>query len=237
MLREILAEAVADEGRARILLLEPRPLRSVADDEFAARPGHLQECVDVLLDGNAADVGGNGPRQSEELLRMGLEHIGIHAAAPAGEVLEAVRLEIEAYGGGAHHATRGRAVEPAQRAVGQADRDGNARAHVLGKLRVVRSREAHARLAAKAPCAQSQRPLGRDVQRLGRELENAAPDLFVGQQRQADFRVGRAGDAVEIAGGDDPHFVAEALVWGNHASVTIMMRIPRLRWHRGMTKR
>jgi len=40
MHREILAEAVADESGMGVLLLEPRALRTVADDDFAAGPRH-----------------------------------------------------------------------------------------------------------------------------------------------------------------------------------------------------
>jgi len=127
MLRQILAEAVADEGGMGILFFEARALRTVADDDLAAGPGHVQECIDVLFDRHAPDIGGNRARQRQEILRMGLEHLGIDAPTPGRQVLEAMRREIPAYRGGAHHAARGRAVEPAQRPVGDPERDGEAR--------------------------------------------------------------------------------------------------------------
>jgi len=142
MHREILAETVADERGKRVLFLEPRPLRTVADDDLAAGPGHLQECIDVLFDRHAADISGDRARQREEILRMGLEQLGIDAPAPSRQVFEAMRREIEAHRSGAHHATRSRAVEPAQRPVGSPQRDGEARPQVLRKLSVIRGREA-----------------------------------------------------------------------------------------------
>src|SRR6202020_1128706 len=104
MPRQVLAEAIADEGRVRVLLLEPRPLRTVADGDLAAGPGHVQESVDMLLDGDAAHIGGDRTRQSEEMLRVRLEYLGIHAPAPGGQVPEATRRQIEAHRGRAHHA-------------------------------------------------------------------------------------------------------------------------------------
>jgi len=193
----------------RVLLLEPRPLRAVADDHLAAGPGHLEECIDVLFDRDTADVGRDRARQGEGILRIRLEHLGIDAAAPGRQVLEAMRREILAHRGGAHHAARGRAVEPAQRPVGSPERDGEARPQILRKLGVIRGRKGQAGLQAKAPGAQAQGSFGRDVHRLRRECRNVLFHLFVGQQRQVDFRVCRAGDAPKIAGGDHADFVAK----------------------------
>jgi len=210
MHRQILAETVAEERGMRMLLLEPCPLRTVADDDLAAAPRHVQECADILLDRYPSDIGGDGARHREQCHRMGLEDPGIDAAPPGRQVAESARGKIAAYRGGAHHAACGRAVEPAQCPIGQADRDRKAGAHVLRKLSVIRARKAHAGLQAEAPGAQPQGAFGRNVQSLRRERENAAFHLGVRQQRQTDFRVRRTGDAVEIPGGEHPHLVTEA---------------------------
>jgi len=210
MHREILAEAVADERGMGILFLEARAFRPVADDDLAARPGHVQECIDVLFDGHAPDIGGDRARQREEILRMGLEHLGIDAPAPSRQVLEAMRREIPAYRGGAYHAARSGAVEPAKRPIGNPERDREARAQILRKLSVIRGRKGHAGPQAETPGARAQRSFGGDVQRLRRERENAALHLPVGQERQAYFRVRRAGDAGKLPWSDHADFVAEA---------------------------
>src|SRR5216684_7582701 len=105
---------------------------------------------------------------------MGLEHRGIDAPAPSRQVLEAVRREIEAYGGGAHHAARGWAVEPAQRPVGSRERDREARPQILWKLGVIRGRKAHAGLQAETPGAEAEGSFGRDAERAGRNPECGA---------------------------------------------------------------
>jgi len=183
MFREILAETIADESGMRVLLPEPRTLRTVADDDLAAGPGHFQECIDVLFDRHAADISGDRARQREKSLRMGLERLGIDAAAPGRQVLETMRREIEAYRVGAHHATRGRAVEPAERPVGNPEGDREARPQILGKLSVIRGREAHAGPRAKAPGTQAQGSFGRDVQRLRRKCQNILFHPLVGKER------------------------------------------------------
>ena len=63
---QIVAEFVAGKGGVRILLLQPRALRPVADHDLAAGPGHAEKGVDVLFDGDAADIGGNRARQTRE---------------------------------------------------------------------------------------------------------------------------------------------------------------------------
>src|ERR1700723_1290374 len=75
---ELLAEAVAHERGMRRLPLQPRPLRPVADDDFAAGPGHVEERVDILFHRDPADVRRDGALQREKILRMGLENLRIH---------------------------------------------------------------------------------------------------------------------------------------------------------------
>jgi len=251
VLRQILAETVAHESGMRVLLLEPRPLRTVADDDLAAGPGHLQECIDVLFDRYAAYVGGDRARQREEFLRMRPEHLGIDAPAPGCQVLEAMRREILAHRGGAHHATYGRAVEPAQRAVGRPERDREARPQILGKLGVIGGREAYSGPQAKTSGAQAQGSFGRYMHSLRRKCRNMLFHPLVGEERQADFRVGRARDAAKIPGGDHADFMTEAAQprrgLRQSADHTVRLGKPRVgndhdshagpESHRGMTER
>ena len=51
-------------------------------------------------------------------------------------------------------------------------------------------------------------PSGGDMDRLGLEGAQAFADLFFGAQRQPDFRIGRAGNGLELAGLDDLDLMA-----------------------------
>src|SRR5260370_27510779 len=98
-----------------VLLLEPRPLRAVADDHLAAGPGHLEECIDVLFDRDTADVGRDRARQGEGILRIRLEHLGIDAPAPGRPGLETMRPQNPARPGRGPPATRRPAAGPHDR--------------------------------------------------------------------------------------------------------------------------
>jgi len=58
--------------------------------------------------------------------------------------------------------------------------------------------------------AHAQRAFGGDMQGLGRERQNVAGDFFVRKKRQANFRIGRAGDAAKILRRHHSDLVAEA---------------------------
>jgi len=192
-----------------VALLEPRPFRTIADDDLAAAPVHGEECSDVLLHRDASDIGRDRARQPQKLLVPGSEEIGIDAAPPDREICEAMGGEVGAHRGGAHHATFRGAVKPAQNGIGDFEGHRPSRPQVLRKLGVIRGGESHAAGDAKAPRTQPQRPFGGDVQSLRRELQNAPFDLSIRQQRQADFRVRGTGHAVKIRRRDQPHLVAE----------------------------
>jgi len=183
MVDEVLAELIADKDRTRILALQPGALGAVAHDDLAAVPRHAQEGVDVLLNGDAPDVGRDRPRQVEKILCRRLEFFRVHAALPARQILEAVRRKIRAHRSGAYHATHGGSMETPQHSVRYVQRYGESRPQVLRKLRVIRGGEADSALDAEAPCAEAQGAFGRDMQRLRRECENVARDFLVRKQR------------------------------------------------------
>ena len=198
MAGQFVAEFVAGKGGVGILLLQPRALRPVPDHHLAAGPGHAEKGIDILFDGDAPDVGGNGARQLEKILQARPKFLGVHAALPMRQIAEPLRRQFLAHRSRAHHAAHGGAVKAAQRSVGDLHGNGESRPQILRKLRVIRGGEAYAPPQAKAPRAQSQRPLGGNMQRLGCEGENVFFDFFVREQRQPYFRIGRAGDATEI---------------------------------------
>jgi hypothetical protein len=209
MHREILAEVITGERCVWVLLLQPYPLGTVADDDLASRPIHRQERLDILFHRDAADVGRNRPRQREKILGMGFEQMGVHTTAPICQILEAARRKFEAQRLRTHHAAHGGAVKPAQRPVGSAHRHRKPRAQILRELRVIRSRKAHSVTQTEPPGAKAERPFGCNVKRLRRKLKNAAFHSLVGQDRQTDFRVCRAADVVKVAGSNEPDFVPE----------------------------
>ncbi len=63
MSRELFAKLVPSVSRVWILLLQPRQLRTVSHHDLGSMPGHTQKRVDVLLDGNAPDIGRDRSRQ------------------------------------------------------------------------------------------------------------------------------------------------------------------------------
>ena len=142
--REILAEPIAQIYRVRKLLLEPRSFGAVADHDLGAGPVHFQECLDILFDGDSADIGGDRARQREKNFRVRFEYLCVDAAAPSRQVLEPMRFEIAAHRGGAHHAALGRTMEPTQRPIGDAQRQREARAQILRELRVIGGGKSHA---------------------------------------------------------------------------------------------
>ena len=193
-----------------MLGLQPRALRTVTDDDLAALPRHLQERVDILLDRHPADVGGDRPREVQEGLVTRPEQLGIDAASPRGEVAESPVGQFAAHRRGTDHATDCLAVEPAQHPVGQADRDRVAGTQVLRELGMVGRREREAMADAVAAGGEAQRALGCDVDGLRLEFTDPGGDFRPRQQREADFRVGRARKAAEFVRRHHRDVVAEA---------------------------
>ena len=207
---EILAEAKARVPRLGVLRLQARALRAVADHDLRALPRHLEEGVDVLLDRDASDVGGDGTRQLEKVLAARAEQLGVDAALPVHQVAEAACAQHAAHGLRAHHAGVRRAVEPAQPRVGEPQRDRPARAQVLRELRVVGGGEAQAAPHTVAPRGQAERPLRGDVHCLGLELLEVVRKAAHRPQRHADLRVAGTGEGAKIARLGEPDLVPEA---------------------------
>ncbi len=86
---ELFAELRTDEFGLRILLLEIRALRAIADDNLRARQIEIEKCLDVLLDRDTADVKPDRARVVEIALRPQVKLLEVDAAAPNADVLEA----------------------------------------------------------------------------------------------------------------------------------------------------
>ena len=76
---------------------EPPPqlglLRTLPDHDLRSRQVEREERRQVLLDGDASDAGKDRPRQAEVDGALGLEQLGVDAARPHVEILEAALLE------------------------------------------------------------------------------------------------------------------------------------------------
>jgi len=208
--REVIGKPETGEGCMRVLRLEACSLRTVADDDLAALPGHAQESLDVFFYRDPPHIGGDRPWQLEKALGCRLEQFGVHAPAPCRQVPEAARFEVAAHRCRAHHAACGGAMKAVQCPVGESERNGKPRPKVLGKLGVVRGGEAQLPSQTVGARGESQRTLGRYVQGLRLEFGNFLPYPPSRQQGQANLRVGRAGDVAKILGRQHPDLVTEA---------------------------
>ncbi len=81
-------------------------------------------------------------------------------------------------------------------------RNAGPRRDIVGKARVERGGERHAALAAPAARQPAERPLGRDMHRLGAEGGDHRPDALGRGQREADLGIGRARHRDEAVGRD-----------------------------------
>ncbi|MEJ0005692.1 MAG: hypothetical protein WDM77_04725 [Steroidobacteraceae bacterium] len=100
MCHQILAKTISGKHRIRVARLQSRPLRPVSHDQFRAAPAHLQERINVFLDGQASHIHRDGPRQIQELLRSWTEQLGVHAALPAHDIGKPPALELRLQGAG-----------------------------------------------------------------------------------------------------------------------------------------
>ncbi len=125
---------------------------------------------------------------------------GIDAAAPGHQVLEPLGSQFAGKAGRRHHAAGAAIMEPAHEGVEPALGDRQASRHIFRKAGVVAGGKGHALADAPPPRRQAERAFRRDVD-VGRiVLFDLAGDAAVPGDRQADLRVGGAGDAGETLG-------------------------------------
>ena len=233
---EFLALFHAEEVRVLVLFLQCVEQRSVADDNFGAGQVGLEEGRDVFLDGDAADIEPDRLLHAFEgaaiiLPLRRVEEVGVNAARPGDDVLEALGRKLVAHRGGRDHDAAGVFVKLAHvhvaHPVGQEE---EARRNVFGKARVVRG--CVGKLVAQADRARgpAERAFGGDVNRVGFEFEEALLDDFLRAEGQLDLGISRQRDRLEAVGRDDVPRMAHLLALGDdalhRADNAIHLRIP-----------
>jgi len=214
VLRELRAEAITQKYRIRVAPLQVNERRTVAHDDFGARRAQLEERVDVLLDRDASGVQHDRTRPARRGClprpRIGSKHRGIHTARPGHQVLETACLQACAHAFRTDQGAHRRSMKPTQISVAEAGRNAPALVRVVGKLRVIGARERQAVAQAIGACGQSQRALGRNVDRLGCEVLQLRAHCASGTERQADLGIAGTGHGCEAGGTDKQHLVPEA---------------------------
>ncbi len=103
-------------------------------------------------------------------------------------------------------AARG-AVEAPQPGVAHEERNRPARGKIFRISRVVRGRERQEPMTAVAPHGESERTLGRDMDRVRAQCPELAGHVAPRVHRQADLRVARTGQAAQMLRGEHAHLV------------------------------
>ena len=220
---QVLTKFGAQELGLGIFRLQLLAGRAVADDDLGARQVGLEKGLDILLDRHPADIEEErpGPVLAAKLVidrfQVRVEQFGVDAARPGCDIAKAVGGQLVAHGRGGHHQPAGRLVEPLHIGVADPHRDGEPRRDVFRELGVVAGGEGQLPLHADAPGGDADGAFGRDMHRLGLEGSEPLPDLLLGAQGQADLRIGRARDGLELAGLDDLDVVPHGAAFRNGA--------------------
>ena len=106
-------------------------------------------------------------------------------------------------------------MKPTQVRVGQRERNRRPSPHVLGKLRVIRSRERPSAPPAPAAGREPERTLGGDVDRLGRKPIEPPGELTIRKDGEADLRIGRTRDGPKAPGMHHFDDMARAFEFGD----------------------
>ena len=180
-----------DDVRERVLQVPSG--RTVADHPFGSRKIEAQELTDVLLDGNATRIEKYRSSMSFALPRRGCEQCRVDTARPVGEVPEATTFQPPVDLTGGHH-QRGRGpVEMPHPTIGHRHGKAASGVHVFRELGVVGGRECSPSPKAIAPRGKADGSLRCDMDRVRLEPLDRLPDVATRRDRQADFRIGRAG--------------------------------------------
>ena len=184
-------------------------------DELAARNVEREKVLDALFHGNPPEVEPDRSRQIEIALRLRTKQSGVHATAPVCEIAETALLQLPHHRWRRDEGARPRAMQPAQVRVGQRERNRRPSPHVLGKLRVIRSRERPSAPPAPAAGREPERTLGGDVDRLGRKPIEAPGELTIRKDGEADLRIGRTRDGPKAPGMHHFDDMARAFEFGD----------------------
>ncbi len=176
-------------------------LRAAADHHLGTRQIEIEESLEILVDGDAADIEEDRARQSfEGGLGARFEHRLIDAVRPEFQALEVPVLQFgEDIGAGHQHPGR-RGVEMTHAGIGDEQRHARALLQIFGKFRMVGGREG--KLVPKAPAARrpAERALGGQMDGVGGDALQLVRENFARQERQRNLRIGGAGKSSELFG-------------------------------------
>ncbi len=125
--------AVAEEMRLRVFRLQFGKLRPFADDHLAAGQVEVEEGAQILFNGDAADAKEYRAGEAEVLALIRAEMVGVDAARPWPQLVEAARRKIIGKRLGGDQRALAGIVEIAQPAIGPAFRHRQAGARYSGK--------------------------------------------------------------------------------------------------------
>ena len=133
-LGQTLAFARAREHGVRIKPLELFGLRTSTDQDLAAWQIEIEKGLDILLDGDAADIKKDRAFAEEARLAR-LEQIGVYAARPGHEPLEAARLKRRGDRRRCHESAPRAVMEAPLQRVAPALGHGQTGGDIFGKIR------------------------------------------------------------------------------------------------------
>lgn len=222
----------ADKVDVGIFLAEGGELRAIADDEFGAGEGELEEGFDVFFDGDAADVQEDGTRCGKEGFLAGTKKVGINAAGPADEAGEAAGAELAFEGRGGDHDSAGRLVEPAHGGIACAEGEADTGVDVLRKFCCVGRCEGEVMADAEVAGGEAEGAFSGDVNRVRREGGDDFCDAAARQDSKANGRIGGARNCFELVGGyeanDKAHLFEVCGDRGERADDTVDLREPSI---------
>ncbi|QTK80807.1 hypothetical protein AT6N2_C3338 [Agrobacterium tumefaciens] len=229
---QVLTGLYAGEENIGIFFLQVVAGRAIANHHLGTRQIEVEKFRQVLLHRHTSYGHENRSRQVERQLgfRAGMEKFGVDAAAPAFQVAHAAGFQFGLEARGGHHAGVAAIVEPAHEGIKPAFRYGKARRHIFGKAGVVAGGKAHAVLHAPSPRHEAQRPFCRNMHEGRLAFFDLRRHAAITGDRQADFRIGGAGDAVETLRRHHTHVDAEPRKFGigilNRANHAVDLRVP-----------
>ena len=242
---QIRAGLFAEKSDTRIFVLERRLLRSVADHDLGSRQVERKKSFDILFDGDAAHGHEDRARQVELERVIRIEKFGVDAAAPEAELAKAARGELVVKRVRRHHRHGGGRMKTPQHRIAHRRRNDGADRDIFRKARRIGRREGKPAAAAIGPCRPADRPLGRNMNRVGGGRLDPARDLAPVWQGNAQARIGRhrrtegnpsgvrkststpSADALRFS---EVRVRTTPLTCGCQASVAIKIRIAGILW-------
>ena len=185
--------------------------RAAAAHQLGARQLEAQECFEVLLARDAADIEEHRLWQCQRSARPRLEQLQVDAVRPAPQPGEAVLLEDRHGPCGRHHHARRCRMEAAQRGIAEARRQAGRGGDEFGEPGVEGGRETQAAAAAVGARGMAERAFGGDVDGLGRQGIEQLLEPLARPPGQLDLDVARAADPAKKRRLDDDDLVPGAL--------------------------